>query len=135
MDLKWGGYYKGASELQPRYKESKIIIGDNVHTNNNLFICCASEVIIEKDTLIGEGVMIIDHDAHGIKPDERNTSIGNVRTIHIEENVWIGSRVTILPGTQIGKNSIVGAGAVVKGVFPENVILGGNPAKVIREIV
>jgi acetyltransferase-like isoleucine patch superfamily enzyme len=48
--------------------------------------------------------------------------------------VWIGSRVTILPGTEIGRNSIVGAGAVVKGVFPENVIIAGNPGKVIKGI-
>jgi acetyltransferase-like isoleucine patch superfamily enzyme len=130
-----GGYYcRGVCELQPRYEGARITIGSNVHTNNNLFICSAGEVRIGDNTLIGEGVMMIDHDAHGIRPDERNKSIGNIRPIVVGENVWIGSRVTILPGTEIGRNSIVGAGAVVKGVFPENVIIAGNPGKVIKGI-
>lgn len=130
-----GGYFlKGGCEMQPRYKNSKIIIGDNVHINNNLFICCAKSVIIEKNSLIGEGVMIIDHDAHGISIGERHNSIGKVKSVYISENAWIGSRVTILSGTQIGRNSIVGAGSVVKGNFPDNVIIGGNPAKIIKNI-
>lgn len=129
-----GGYFfKGVCELQPRNEKSKIMIGQNVSTNNNLLIISASEVTIGDNTLIGEGVMMIDHDAHGIHPDERRTSIGKVSPISIGENVWIGSRVTILPGTKIGNNSIIGAGAVIKGDFPANVIIAGNPAKVIRE--
>lgn len=132
---KMGGcFYKGSCELQPRYEKSKIMIGKNVATNNNLLIICASEVIIGDNTLIGEGVMIIDHDAHGTYPYDRRTSIGKVGPICIGENVWIGSRAIILPGTKIGNNSIVGAGAVVKGEFADNVIIVGNPAKVIRQI-
>lgn len=115
-----GYYYKGACELQPRYKGARITIGGNVHTDYNLpQICNAGEVRIGHNALIGECIMMIDHDAHGTRPDERNKSIGNLRPIVIGENVWVGSRVTILPGTEIGRNSIVGAGAVVKGVFPE----------------
>ena len=52
----------------------------------------------------------------------------------IDENVWIGNNVMILKNSEIGKNSIVAAGAVVSGVFPPNVIIGGVPAKVIKEI-
>jgi maltose O-acetyltransferase len=54
--------------------------------------------------------------------------------IKVEDNVWIGANATILPGVTIGKNSIVGAGAVVTKDVPENTIVGGNPAKVIRNI-
>jgi acetyltransferase-like isoleucine patch superfamily enzyme len=130
-----GGYfYNGISELQPRYENSKIVIGQNVATNNNLFICSAREVVIGDNTLIGEGVVMIDHDAHGIQPNDRKTSIGKVASIYIGENVWIGSRVTILPGTKIGNNSVIGAGAVIKGEFPANTIIAGNPAKVIKNL-
>lgn len=129
-----GYYYSGACEFQPRYKRACIIFGNNVSVNNNLFICCAKEIKIGDNTLIGEGVMFIDFDAHGIHPETRNTSIGNVRPIYIGKNVWIGSRVIILPGTQIGNNSIIGAGSVVKGEFPRNVIIAGNPAEVIRKL-
>ena len=52
----------------------------------------------------------------------------------IADNVWIGERVTILKGTRIGENSVVAAGAVVSGEFPANVVIGGVPAKVIRNI-
>lgn len=129
-----GHFYKGLCEIQPRYKNSLIKFGNGIATNNNLFICCAGEIIIDDAVLIGEDVMIIDHDAHGIHPQERRSSIGNTSPIHIKENVWIGSRVIILPGTTIGKNTIVAAGAVVKGTFPSNVIIGGCPAKVIKEL-
>lgn len=130
-----GGYYKnGTCELQPRYGDSKIIIGKNVAMNNNLFICCASEVRIGDDTLIGENVMILDHDAHGLNPDDRRTSIGKVSPIFIGENAWIGSRAIVLPGTIIGNNSIVGAGTIVKGEFPANVIIAGNPASIVKKL-
>lgn len=132
---KMGGYHsKGRIELQPRYKASKIIIGKNVMINNNLFICCADEVSIGNGTLIGESVMILDHNGHGISPNERRTTIGKVAPIHIEDNVWVGSRVTILPGTRIGRNSIISAGSIIKGDFPSNVIISGNPAMIVSKI-
>lgn len=54
-----------------------------------------------------------------------------LKDIVIEDNCFIGARTTLLPGTYIGKNSIVGSCAVVKGKIPENSIVVGNPAKVI----
>lgn len=129
-----GNFRGGVCELQARYCDSEILIGCGVTSNNNLLVVCARQIIIGEDTLIGEGVMIMDHDAHGISPESRRTSIGNVDPIDIGKNVWIGSRVIILPGTSIGNNSVVGAGSIVKGKFPANVIIGGNPARVIRVI-
>lgn len=76
----------------------------------------------------------MDHNAHGVLPTERRTSAGTPREIIIEDNVWLGNYVTVLPGTIIGKNSIVGAGSIVKGIFPENVIIQGNPARIIKKI-
>lgn len=52
----------------------------------------------------------------------------------IEDFVWLGNYLHILPGTKIRKNSIVGAGSIVKGEFPANCIIQGNPAKVIKFI-
>ncbi|MGL4671159.1 DapH/DapD/GlmU-related protein [Cetobacterium sp.] len=76
----------------------------------------------------------MDHNAHGVKPNERRTSVGTPKEVEIGKNVWIGSDVFILPGTKIGDNSIVGAGAVVSGIFPKNVIIMGNPGVMIKEI-
>lgn len=131
---KLGGFYKwGSIELQSRYTDSRIIIGDNVATNNNVFICAANLIKIDKDSLIGQNVTIMDHEAHGISPSERR-SIGAVGSIYIKRNVWIGNNVTILKNSEVGENSIVAAGAVVNGIFPDNVIIGGIPAKILKAI-
>ena len=54
------------------------------------------------------------------------------RPVAIGNNCWIGAKATILDGTKIGDGCIVAAGAVVKGEFPDNVIIGGVPAKIIK---
>lgn len=54
--------------------------------------------------------------------------------ISVGDNCWIGSKVTILDGSKLGNNLVVAAGSVVKGVFPDNVLIAGVPAKIIKEI-
>lgn len=131
---KLGGFNRcGSIEIQPRYIISKIVIGDNVSTNNNVFICAANSIEIEKNVLIGQNVTIMDHEAHGIEPDKRG-SIGQIGFVKIGSNVWIGNNVIIMKNTLIGDNTIVAAGAVVVGKYPPNVIIGGVPAKIIRHI-
>ena len=119
--------------FQPRYKSSKIVIGSNVSTNNNIFICAANYIDIGDDTLVGQNVTIMDHEAHGIEPEKRRL-LGPIGTIKIEKNVWIGNNVTILKNSEIGENSIIAAGTVVSRKFTKNVIIGGVPAKIIKEI-
>lgn len=131
---KLGGFnYKGSIEIQARYKNSKIKIGNNIATNNNIFICAANYIEIGNDTLIGQNVTMMDFEAHGIEADKRRT-LGSIGKVIIGNNVWIGNNVTILKNTFIGTNCIVAAGAVVSGEFPANVILGGVPAKIIKHI-
>lgn len=131
---KLGGGYRGSGiELQARGEKSFISIGNKVATNNNLFICSRNYVRIGNSTRIGANVTIMDHEAHSINPQKRH-EIGAIGEIVIEENVWIGNNVIILKNTSIGKNSIIAAGAVVSGDFPENVILGGVPARIIKAI-
>lgn len=131
---KLGGFYRcGSIEFQARYKYSTIIIGNSVSTNNNIFLCAANFIQIGSNTLIGQNVTIMDHEAHEIDPEKRR-QIGRIGQIIIGENTWLGNNVTILKNTEIGDNSIVAAGAVVSGKFPENVIIGGIPAKIIRTL-
>ena len=129
-----GGFKEGVLEIQTRAKNAKIIIGDNLASNNNILICAKKYIQIGNNVLIGRNVTILDHNAHGINSKERRTSSGTAKEIIIKDNVWLGSYVTVLPGTIIGKNSIVGVNSVVKGEFPENVIISGNPAKIIKKI-
>jgi acetyltransferase-like isoleucine patch superfamily enzyme len=128
-----GGNYHGCIEIQPRYKNSRVVIGDNVSTNNNIFLCSANLIKIGNDTLIGQNVTFIDHEAHGIHPNTRR-EIGEIGKIIVGRNVWIGNNVIILKNTVIGANTIVATGAVVSGEFPADVIIGGIPAKIIKKI-
>lgn len=131
---KLGGFHKGGSiELQARYKNSKIVLGNNISTNNNIFICAANFISIGNDTLIGQNVFITDHEAHGMAPNKRR-QLGDIGKVLIGKNVWLGNNVIILKNSEIGDNTIVAAGAVVSGIFPANVIIGGVPAKIIRDL-
>ena len=134
LGFKLGGYfYKGVIELQPRYKDSVIKIGNHVSSNNNLFICSANYIEIDDNTFIGQGVCIMDHEAHGVAIDKRR-EVGEIGTVKIGKNVWISNNVLILKNSEIGNDSIIAAGAVVCGKFPSGVIIGGVPAKIIKTI-
>lgn len=129
-----GGFYRGGCvELQARYDNSFISIGDNVLTNNNIFVLAANHIRIGDRSLIGQYVTIMDHEAHGIDSNSRS-KIGPIGSVSIGNNVWIGNNVIILKNSTIGDNSIVAAGSVVSGVYPSNVIIGGVPAKVIKPL-
>ena len=131
---KMGGFHRGGSvELQARYKNSKIKFGNNISTNNNIFLCAANYIEIGDNTLIGQYVTIMDHEAHGIAYDKRR-QLGDIGKIIIGQNIWIGNNVTILKNSEIGDNTIIATGAVVSGKFPANVIIGGVPAKCIKSL-
>lgn len=133
--FKLGGFYrKGYIELQSRYPDARIKFGNNISVNNNLFICCANNIEIGSNTLIGQNVTMMDFEAHGIDPNKRR-EVGKIGEIIIGTNVWIGNNVVILRNSYVGENSIIAAGAIVKGTFPANVIIGGIPAAIIKKII
>lgn len=88
---KLGGFHRrGAIEIQPRYKSSKIVIGSNVSTNNNIFICAANYIEIGDDTLVGQNVIIMDHEAHGIEPEKRRL-LGPIGYVKIKKMSGLGT--------------------------------------------
>ena len=96
-------------------------------------------IIIGRNTDIGSGCKIIDNDFHPLPyslrhPKEQLNKVKK-RPIVIGEGCFIGANSIILKGTTLGKNVIVGAGSVVCGSFPDNVIIAGNPARVVKENV
>lgn len=91
---------------------------------------------IGDDVLIGGNCKIIDNDFHPLHADKRNPEkLEDVKRkpIIIGDGCFIGANSIILKGTTLGKNCVVGAGSVVSGVFPDNVIIAGNPAKIIKD--
>ena len=127
-----GFHHHGMIEFQTRDINANIIIGNNVFTNNNIFICAYDKIEIGDDTLIGQHVTIMDFEAHGLHPDKRR-QVGEIGKVIIGKNVWIGNNVTILKNSKIGDNTIIAAGAVVSGIFPANCIIGGLPARIIKD--
>jgi acetyltransferase-like isoleucine patch superfamily enzyme len=102
----------------------------------NCVITAKEKVIISKNCLIAEMVVIRDQD-HTMIPNNSNreTQNFNVAPIEIKENVWIASKATILKGVTIGKNSIIAASAVVTQEVPSFEVWGGIPAKFIKKII
>ena len=128
-------FYNGYCYIDAKTKEATIKIHDNIHINNNCSIVSNQAAIeICSYTLIGANVSISDSDFHNLDPSKRLSGQSISKKVFIGENVFIGSNTTILKGVSIGKNSVIANSSVVTKSFPENVIIGGNPAKIIRSI-
>lgn len=123
--------YRDGIEIGTRDR-SKLTIGKGTFFNDNVHVISRNEIIIGKNVMVGPNVLIYDHDHDFYALDRKNTF--RTAPIHIGDNVWIGGNAIILRGTIIGNNSVVGAGSVVKGRFPDNVVIAGNPAKVIKNL-
>jgi len=108
-----------------------IKIGSNSSTSGNNIIISKSEVVIGRDCQIAWGVTISDHDFH--KTYENDIQNPETLPVIIGNNVWIGMNATILKGVEIGDNSIIAAGSVVTHNVLKNTMVGGVPAKLIRE--
>lgn len=93
-----------------------------------------SLISIGDATTISSEVIFLTHDysiSKGLKLIDPNLNGRFLKPIKVGNNCFIGMRSMLLPGTTLGDNVIVGAGAIVKGTFPDNVVIGGNPAKII----
>lgn len=117
----------------------ELSIGNNVSINTDVHIGCINKVQIGNNVLMASRIYISDH-SHGdmnnvdlaIPPAKRE--LFSRGPVIIEDNVWIGEGVAILPDVRIGENSIIGANSVVTKSFPRNSILAGNPARLVRMI-
>ncbi len=92
-----------------------------------------NEVNIGNHVMVGPIVQIYTA-AHPIQAETRIQGMEVAKAIVIEDNVWLGGSAILLPGVRIGRNAVVGAGAVVTRSVPANTVVAGNPARVIREI-
>ncbi|MGR3809735.1 sugar O-acetyltransferase [Jiulongibacter sp. NS-SX5] len=108
-----------------------IKLGKNVFINHDCTFLDLGGITIEDNVQIGPKVSLITEN-HPVDPQQRKSL--DLAAVHIKQNVWIGAGAIILPGVTVGENSIIAAGAVVNKDVPDNVIVGGVPAKFIKNI-
>ena len=109
---------------------NRVKFGKNVFINHSAILSASGGIEFEDGVSVAPGVRIatINHDFNN-----RHT-IYTYGKVTIKKNAWIGMNVTICPGVTIGENSVIAAGAVVTKNIPSNVVAGGVPAKVIKEL-
>lgn len=107
-----------------------IYVGNNFYMNFNCVILDVAEVIIGDNCMIAPMVGIYTA-THPVDPDQRNGGLEYAKPITIGHSCWIGSNAVINPGVTLGDNVVVASGAIVTKSFSSNVVIGGNPARVI----
>jgi len=107
-------------------------VGNSTYFTSDMHIEVMNKVVIGNNCAISWGVTIIDNDHHQIV-HQVATERGNEGSVLIGNHVWIGCNSTILKNTVLGDNCIVAANSLVKGNFPDNCLIGGNPAKILKE--
>lgn len=122
--------------IEPSFKcdyGSNIYVGENFYANFDCIILDVCEVTIGDNCMLAPRVCIYTA-THPIDPIERISGYEYGKPVNIGNNVWIGGNSVINPGVTIGNNVVVASGSVVTKDIPDNVVVGGNPAKIIKEI-
>ncbi len=130
------GYHAGMpfyTTLLNDGNDSHIIIGDNCRLNG-AYVHAQNNITIGNNCVLAAGISIIDSNGHELYSKDRTIGHDTSKPIRIGNNVWIGLNSIILKDTTIGDNSVVAAGSVVKGHFPANSLLQGNPAVVVKNL-
>ena len=130
-------FFSGYAYIEARNDGSRIKIGNGTWVNNN-FVAISNHksITIGENVLIGTFVEIYDSNFHGIEPDRRGISCPeDAADVIVEDNVFIGSNVKILKGVTIGRDSVIANSSIVTNSIPPGVVAGGNPAKIIRQLI
>ena len=110
-----------------------ISVGDQVFFNFNCVLLDITPIKIGNRTMFGPGVHIYSA-THPLDAKTRSSLLEFGKPVTIGDDVWVGGGAIICPGVNIGDRSIVAAGAVVTRDVPTDVIVGGNPARIIKDI-
>jgi maltose O-acetyltransferase len=128
-------YFSTYAHIEARATSAKITIGNSTWLNNNATIIAdKTSITIGDNVLIGQNVFICDSDFHGLKVEDRSNGKYDVAPVYILDNVFIGANVSILKGITIGENSVIASGSIVSSSIPANVVAGGIPAKVLKNL-
>jgi maltose O-acetyltransferase len=110
-----------------------IHVGENFYANFDCIILDVCEVRIGDNCMLAPGVHIYTA-THPLDPHERNSGVEYAKPVLIGDNVWLGGGAIINPGVTIGDNVVVASGAVVTKDVPNGSVVGGNPARTIKNL-
>lgn len=110
-----------------------IEIGENFYANHNLILLDGAKITIGDNVFIAPNCCLSTA-GHPLDRVQRNEGLEFALPIKIGNNVWLGANVIVLPGVEIGDDSVIGAGSVVTKSIPSGVVAVGNPCKVLRKI-
>ena len=123
-------------EIRPRFVCDygyNIHVGDNFFANFDCILLDTNEITIGDNVLLAPRVQIYTA-GHPFNIAARTSWLGNGAPVKIGNNCWIGGDAVIVPGVTIGNNVIVGGGSVVTKPFGDNVVIAGNPARIIKHL-
>ena len=110
-----------------------IFVGENFYANFNCTFLDVSTIEIGDNCMFAPNVQLYTA-THPLHPVKRNSGLEYAKHIKIGNNVWLGGGVIVTPGVTLGDNVVVGAGSVVTKSFPDNVVIAGNPARIIKTV-
>jgi len=132
-DCYFANYYDVPNSITSTGDSGSITIGNQCYLNGTKMIA-ENSIELEKLCMVSDAT-IMDSDAHSIEIDRWNPKAkAKTKPIYICENAWIGSKSAILKGVNVGKNSVVGLGTIVRQSVPENVVVIGNPQQIIKHL-
>lgn len=113
--------------------KSMVSIGDNCRING-AYIHAKKQILIGNDCVFASGIHILDSNGHVTSSNNRTVGTDVPQSISIGNNVWICTNSIILKGSTIGDNCVIAANSVVKGFFPPNSLIEGNPARIVKTL-
>lgn len=130
------GTYGNNTMIEPNFRCDygyNIHVGSDFYANFDCVFLDVCEIRIGDNCMLAPGVHLYTA-THPLPAKERNSGVEYGKPITIGDNVWIGGRAVINPGVTIGDNAVIASGAIVTKDVPADVVVGGNPAEIIKHI-
>lgn len=130
------GSVEGAAHVEPPFRCDygyNIHLGEGFYANVDCVVLDAASVEIGRNCLLGPGVHVYTS-THPIDAAERREGMESAKPVAVGDDVWIGGRAVINPGVTVGDGSVIASGAVVTADVPAGVVVGGNPASVVKRL-